>query len=108
MLAKFCGIFVDCETGPVGRKLEQHSAGLEKIHRLEPEPIDHFGGPAPRALDAFTYDQLRRNVGDPPRHVMDAADASPATLRVGNLANLEILPRPAASQTERSPLVLDT
>src|SRR5436305_1174851 len=105
MLAQRRRIFVDRETGTVGSKLDQHTARLEKVDRLEPEAVDYFSGPTTSALDARTNDELRRVIGNAPRDVMNSTNSPATAFGIWNLANLQIPTGSTAFQAERSPLV---
>src|SRR5688572_14668024 len=61
-----------------GRQLEEHAAGLSKVHRMEIVAIDHRRRMQPRRDDLLADVQLRRVVGHRPGNVMHrprAADA---------------------------------
>jgi hypothetical protein len=55
MFAQGCRILVNSKSWSVGGELEEYPARFEEINRLEPEPVDHFGWAASRALDSVAY-----------------------------------------------------
>src|ERR1700694_2402508 len=93
VLAERRRIFIDCKSGSVGGKLEEHPTRLEEIDRFEPEAVDDFGGPPPRPLDALAYLHPCVDVGSPPRDVMNAAGAPTTTIGVRDLLNLQVAAR---------------
>src|SRR5690242_17301229 len=106
MLAKRGGILVYRESWAIGCDLEQHAAWLEKVDRLEPEAIDHFGGAAAGSIDLLPHLQLGLVVGDAPGDVMNAASAPASSARFRIFADFEIATRSAATDLEANPFVL--
>jgi hypothetical protein len=70
-----CGVLVGGKAGAVGRKLKEHTAGLAKIHGLEPEAIDHRRRPAASFFDLQADGMLMRLIVHSPCEVMHGADA---------------------------------
>src|SRR5688500_14875711 len=93
LLAERGKIFVHGEARPVGRDLEQHAAGLEEVHRLEPEPVDHLRRPAVRRRNALANRELRRIVRHAPRDVMHAAGAPRSARLLWHRADVEVTSR---------------
>src|SRR5688500_13881678 len=106
LLAERCYVFVGGEARSIGRELEQHSAWLEEIHRLEPEPIDDFSWTSPRAIDSVAHFQLRRVIGYTPRDVVNAARSPPPALGVGNFANLQIASGSSTAEGKAGPFAI--
>ena len=88
MLAERGRIFVHGKSRTVGGDLEQNSAWLQEIDRLEPEPVDYLGRPSPRVLDSLAHLELGFVIGDAPGDMMHAAGSPATALGVGNLADL--------------------
>src|SRR4051812_16855832 len=104
MLAEGRQILIDAESRPVRRQLEQHSPGLQKVDRFEPEPIDDFGRASPRQLDALTHLELGFQVGNSPRHVVHSARSPPSALAVRYFLDLEIASRSSIAEAESGPV----
>src|SRR5262245_28374741 len=107
LLAEVLEIFVGGEARAVGRELEQHTARLEEIHRLEPESVDDLCRPAMRRRDAFAHLKLDHLVSDAPSDVMHRADAPRATRRVLDFTQLDVFARAAVAYAEAMPAVFD-
>src|SRR3954466_4090503 len=80
VLAERGRIFVDGEARTVGSDLEQHPAGLQKVDRLEPEPIDDFGWSPPSAIDPLADLELGLVVRHAPGNVMYSAGSPPSAV----------------------------
>src|SRR3954468_9837091 len=108
VLAERRRVFIDSESGAIGCDLEQHSARLEKVDRLEPEPVDDFGWPTPRTIDSLANFELRLVVGHSPSNVVHAAGSPATAIRISGFANLQIASGAATADRESLPLLLDS
>src|SRR5580765_6036803 len=87
--AEMRGIFVDRETRPIGRELEQHAARLLEVDRLEPEAIDHRRRMMPGRLDARSHLVLMLLVVHAPCEMMNTAHAPRSASSFGRFAHVE-------------------
>ncbi len=82
-------IFVDREARAVGCELEQHSAGLLEVDRLEPETIDDRRRMRSCALDTRPDGLLMLGVIDTPCKMVNGAHTPRATSRFRRIANVD-------------------
>jgi len=64
---------IHAESGSLGRELEEHATRLVEVDGLEPEPVDHRGGPAGSCLDLCSQRELMRLVLHAPCEMVDRA-----------------------------------
>src|SRR5881396_1330776 len=83
-----------------GGELEQHSARLAKIDRVEVVPIDHRRGLEPRQRDPLAHPELRGVVGDAPRHVVDRSRSPGAAHETADRAHVHDGSGPAIADGE--------
>jgi len=95
------GVFINRETGAVGRQLKQYPTGFFEIDRLEPEAIDHRRRAGARAFHARADCKLMVVVVDAPGEMVDRSHAPGTTTGFGSVANVDntrtrraLVPRP--------------
>src|ERR1700682_2673878 len=81
--------FVDREAGPIGCDLEQNSAGLAEVNRLEVVALDHRRHVAPRLDQHLAPLTLMGGVGGSPGDVVHGADRLLALGPFGRLDQVE-------------------
>src|SRR5262245_27238983 len=86
------GVLVSREPWSICRKLEQHTARLAEIDRLEPEAINHWRHTCSSAFDPAAHRQLMLFVIDAPRQVMDGPHAPGPARDVPSLADIDGAP----------------
>src|SRR2546421_2101387 len=72
--AEFFRWFVDCESGTVGRDLEQHASGLAVVDRLEVPAVDHRRHVASGGQQGVAPYLLVFGIRRPPGDMVDGAD----------------------------------
>src|SRR2546429_409506 len=75
--------------GVIRRPIEQDSARLGEVDRLEPEPVDDGGGPAGGSLDSLAQIELMGVVLHAPGEMMDRAHAPHSAPRLGRLGHVD-------------------
>ena len=74
---------------PIRRQLEQDSARLGEVDRLEPEPVDDRGGPAGGSLDSLAQIELMGLIVHAPGEMVDRAHAPHSAPRLGRLGHVD-------------------